>query len=202
MPTKPKERVNKVHQSFRQGLRFIINWPGFEEMNHYRHLLWKERLIGHNHVGYGNISEKIDPGLIISATQTGHLPWLKRKDWTRVTDLNVRKNTAEIEGMKEASSELFSHEAILFRYVVHAHSPRIWKAAKKLGLPTTSEDIEYGTPEMAYEITQLLKDDKARERRIFATLGHEDGVFSFANSLDQATAIMLGYQKIARNLPK
>jgi ribulose-5-phosphate 4-epimerase/fuculose-1-phosphate aldolase len=57
--------------------------------------------------------------------------------------------------------------------------------------PTTSEAVEYGTPELAYEIIALLKDSDAQKRKIVVLAGHESGIVTFGKDLDEAFAVLI-----------
>jgi len=46
---------------------------------------------------------------------------------------------------------------------------------------------------MAFEIMRLLRDTDLNEVKIFAMAGHEEGIFTFGNTLDEAGEILLAY---------
>ena len=58
-------------------------------------------------------------------------------------------------------------------------------------MPTTSSDVTYGTPEMAYEVMRLLKMKDRPSKQLLIMGGHEDGVLSYGNSLGQAATTLL-----------
>jgi hypothetical protein len=72
------------------------------------------------------------------------------------------------------------------RWVMHGHSPHIWHAAARLGLPTTDAAVPYGSPEMSAEVGRLWRSSDMRSRRIFSMGGHEDGIVTFGRSASEA----------------
>jgi hypothetical protein len=183
--------------------------PDLNEIRAWREIMYLMRLIGQNPnryggFGYGNISRRfISPefpedrnAFIISGSQTGHLPDLCEEHYTLVTDCRPEENYVAAEGPIRPSSESLTHAA-LYRTdlgicaVIHAHSPQIWQNAERLKIAITSENAEYGTPEMAAEIRRLLSDSSVKEKGIFAMGGHEDGVVSFGKSLEIAGCVLI-----------
>ena len=49
----------------------------------------------------------------------------------------------------------------------------------------------YGTPEMAYEIVRLFKVSDVRSRQIFAMAGHEGGIVTFGENLEDAFDVLM-----------
>ena len=72
-------------------------------------------------------------------------------------------------------------------WIMHVHAPVIWRAAARLELPTTPHDVAYGSPAMANAVGALLKRHATRPM-LFATLGHEDGIFACGASADDTGA--------------
>jgi len=60
-------------------------------------------------------------------------------------------------------------------------------------IPTSSPDVEYGTPEMAFEIHRLFKETDLSAKQILVMGGHEEGIISFGENLDEAGDIIIGY---------
>ena len=84
--------------------------------------------------------------------------------------------------LKPPSSETLTHAMVYaadpaITWVFHVHSPELWRASARLGLPCTAPDVPYGTREMADAVAVLARTLPARPL-VFATLGHEDGVFA------------------------
>ena len=74
--------------------------------------------------------------------------------------------------------------------VLHVHDPDTWRRAEELALPVTASGIEYGTVAMADAVSRLLKSQSARPL-VFATLGHEDGVFGIGATPDAVACALV-----------
>ena len=74
--------------------------------------------------------------------------------------------------------------------VIHVHHLELWEQLLHK-VPTTDASAKYGTPEMANSIVELLKKTDLRGTKLFVMEGHEEGIFSFGNSLDEAVEIIL-----------
>lgn len=193
--------VMKVKQEFIQ--RKIIDRGGFDDFNEQRGHLRRLGLIGEeNGVGYGNISRRDDhyrAGFYITSTQTGNVERLDRSDTTLVVLYCPDSDIAYVIGVKKASSELPSHAAVYYELpeincVVHVHSKPIWEARERLGLPTTDERIEYGTPAMYHEVRRLVREDeRARKKGAFAMGGHRNGIITFDKDTLGAVSLALKY---------
>jgi hypothetical protein len=59
-------------------------------------------------------------------------------------------------------------------------------------VPTTNPKVQYGTPEMYYEVIKLY-DRTMLEKKILVMAGHEDGIISFGKNLKEAGDIILYY---------
>jgi hypothetical protein len=77
------------------------------------------------------------------------------------------------------------------RWVMHGHSPEIWRAATRLHIPTTDAAVAYGTPEMSEEVARLWRESDMRRQRLFTMGGHEDGVVSFGRTASEAGQVLL-----------
>jgi ribulose-5-phosphate 4-epimerase/fuculose-1-phosphate aldolase len=69
--------------------------------------------------------------------------------------------------------------------VIHIHNLQAWEKYKNK-LPTTNENIEYGTPEMATEIFRLFRETNAIEEKIIIMGGHKEGIIVFGENLEEA----------------
>jgi L-ribulose-5-phosphate 4-epimerase len=58
-------------------------------------------------------------------------------------------------------------------------------------VPTSSENISYGTPEMANEIKRLFDETTLRTEKKLVMGGHREGVISFGKDLDEAGNILI-----------
>lgn len=171
-------------------------------LNEYRHQLYGLGLIGAypDGVGYGNISQRLDNDtFLISGSATGRWAVLSARHYAIVMRTDVANNTVYYSGQVAASSESMSHAVIYeacpeINAVIHVHHGAMWKRYVHQ-LPTTPEDVRYGSPDMAEAILLLLSGTKLRESGVFISAGHEEGVFAFGETLDQA------YTRIITLLP-
>jgi ribulose-5-phosphate 4-epimerase/fuculose-1-phosphate aldolase len=150
--------------------------------------------------GFGNLSvrdeEKPDE-FVISASQTGALAALKDKHLVRITGYSLERFWVDALGRQPPSSETLTHAMIYsadsrIRWVFHCHSPDIWRAAQTLAIPCTGPEVAYGSLDMVTAVAELL--DKHQSRPLlFATLGHEDGIFSCAPTARDAGGLLISY---------
>jgi L-ribulose-5-phosphate 4-epimerase len=172
-------------------------------LNAWRDILWQLELIGedprrYEGYGFGNVSQRHGSGnqFIISGTQTGHIRKIELQYYALVTAFEPNSNQVVAEGPVRPSSESMTHGVIYsldepVNCVLHVHSPAIWTAASKLGLPLTRADVAYGTPEMAAEVSRLFRETDVAEQCIFAMAGHQDGVVSFAATPEAAGVTLI-----------
>ena len=204
--------VPEVHTLFKMEegyIKFKARWDKspalplrfFKELNRWRDELYQINLIGvyENGIGFGNISQRFDDSsqFIISGSGTGNLESLKPDHYSLVTDIDIDKNLLHCKGPVIASSESMSHGVIYgesndIHGVIHVHHKALWlKLLDKV--PTTGEHAAYGTPEMAYEISRLFRESDLMEKKILVMKGHEEGIFTFGKSLEDAGRIILEY---------
>jgi L-ribulose-5-phosphate 4-epimerase len=175
-------------------------------INSWRDRLYKLGLIGLNkdNIGYGNISIRYKADqFIISGSATGKLKYLTNKHYTRVTGYDLNQNSLNAVGPIIASSESLTHAAIYkndqnINAIIHIHHLEMWNKLLNI-VPTTHADVEYGTPEMAWEIDRLFKDTNLKEVKILVMAGHLEGIVSFGSDLDKAGKILLARFKPYEN---
>ncbi len=170
------------------------------QLEQYRRPLFAANLVGHHKeldVGYGNISVRCgEPGqFLITGTQTGHIETTGEEHYSLVTGYDIERNEVSCTGPAQASSEAMTHAAIYeldpsISAVVHVHSEQLWKQHLN-NLPTTSPDVAYGTPDMARELQRLYFDSAFSSQGIAVMGGHEEGLISIGESLQQATTRIL-----------
>jgi hypothetical protein len=184
-----------------------VPFDRLREINAWRKIMHLTQLIGQTpDFGYGNISQRLEPfdapenqrRFVISGTQTGGLADLTEEHYATVLECYPDRNLIVAQGPIPPSSESMTHGALYalddsLRWVVHVHSPHIWHNARALGILMTRESAAYGTPEMAEEVRRLFQDTPVRDRRIFATGGHEDGVVSFSQTAAEAATVLITY---------
>jgi hypothetical protein len=179
-------------------------------LNAWRRILFLTNLVGqdanrYGGAGYGNVSQRLEvaikgtqPRFAISGTQTGGLAELTEDHFTIVTETWPAENRVVATGPIMPSSESLTH-GMLYRVdhsvntIMHAHSSEIWQNASRLGIPSTSASVAYGTPEMAEEVRRLFRDSPVRERKILCMGGHTDGVMSFSRTAEEAGCVMMTY---------
>ena len=171
-----------------------------EELNHWRAKFLKLKFIGaySNGIGYGNISIRLQGNVfLITGSATGHLEHLTVEHYTRVTTYNFEQNSLTCEGTIQASSESLTHAAIYescnqANAVIHIHGKSLWDKLKN-AIPTSSPDVEYGTPQMAFEIQRLFKETDLMTKQILVMAGHEEGIISFGKNLEEAGNVIINY---------
>lgn len=179
------------------------------ELNAWRKMMYLTELIGqtparYGGYGFGNISCRVEyrcasgqPPFAITGTQTGGAADLTPEDYVVVTACYPEQNRLAAEGPIKPSSESLTHGVLYalddsIRWVMHAHSPDIWRHAAELGLPMTG-DVPYGTPEMAAEVARLYRESDMAQKKIFGMAGHEDGIVTFGATAEEAGFVLLGY---------
>ncbi len=165
-----------------------------------RRRLFAAGLIGfdaEHDVGYGNVSQRASDlsGFIISGTQTGDIEATDARHYSLVTGWDIDANRVHCRGPVQASSEALTHAAIYeldpsIGAVVHVHCPALWHALKGK-LPTTAEDVAYGTPEMARELQRLYRDTYLKAHGVAVMAGHAGGLIAFGRDIGQATRRIL-----------
>lgn len=187
-----KYQLNHTHQP-------ISSLCSLADINAWRTIAIRLDLIGqsperYQNIGFGNISQRIDPHsaqFIISGTQTGHLKQLSPEHYCLIVKAEPQQNRIQSRGLCKPSSESLTHASVYaqnpaIQAVIHAHSPEIWKHTVALGLPHTGVDISYGTVEMAMAVEQLFQSGKLTQTSLFTLLGHEDGVIAFGRNMEEA----------------
>lgn len=165
------------------------------ELNACRNRLHEQDLIGYypaHKVGFGNVSvrEGDSEAFIVSGTQTGHIAITDAGHYARVLRCDIEANRVYCEGPVQASSEALTHAAIYaldpgIRAVVHVHDAALWNELLD-SVPTTSPDVTYGTPEMAYEFRRLYEETDFAEQGVAVMGGHEEGIVAFGQTIEQA----------------
>ena len=185
----------------------LAPFDGFDELNACRRKLLQLRMIGvdANGIGFGNLSVRAGDSneFYITGSGTGRLSHLSVNDYARVTAYRFERNWLTCMGRAIASSESLTHAAIYechsqARAVIHCHDSAIWAHLLEHGLSTRA-DVEYGTPEMAFEVLRVLRDPAAREQQIFAMGGHVDGVVAFGRNAEETLQTLIRRHTEARS---
>lgn len=176
----------------------VIQPEQIYEINKWRSMLMMKGLIGmyDNGIGFGNISMRIDEHtFMISGSATGGIKELTTDHYALVTNFNLAQNQLTCKGMTTASSESLTHAAIYAcsketNAVIHIHHKEKWSSLFNHAA-TTDPSIAYGTPEMAFAIQRLIKEDKVGPSRIIVMGGHEEGLIAYGKSLEEAATAFL-----------
>ena len=175
---------------------------------HWRNYLFDQGFIGAypDGIGFGNISSRLgDDHFIISGTQTGHIPRLNQEHFTVVEYFDLEKNELHCRGPIMASSESMTHGTIYRQdkrigAVIHIHHLDFWQKTRDI-VPTTSAEINYGTPEMAHEVYRLFRETAVRSKKIIVMAGHREGMIFFGKDLAEAANVLHGYARKYGILP-
>ena len=173
----------------------------FNTLNGWRNKLYSLGLIGINEqgVGFGNLSARKGNSsqFFISGSATGRYPEAEPQHYALVTTYSFRQNALTCRGPVQASSETLSHAAIYeadsrVHSVIHVHHLKMWEHGIT-ELPVTDPASSFGTPEIAENISLLLRNDRVRDKGILIMGGHPEGVLFFGASPDQAGNRVLEY---------
>lgn len=177
----------------------------FAQLSAWRQILLRLGLVGQDHDryqghGFGNLSAR-DPDrpdeFVITASQTGGVAQIDQSHLTRIVHSNLDRFWVDAIGAQPPSSETLTHAMIYaadsrIQWVFHCHSPDIWNQTERLALPATAETVRYGSPEMVEATASLLAAYHSRPL-VFATLGHQDGVFSCGPTARDAGGLLVSY---------
>ena len=193
------EREGVIKFVFEQVEKGPVGASGLTRLAGWRQVLRRLALLGrdpqrYEGVAFGNVSQRRAagaPGFFISGSQTGGLEQLGPEHWVEVLDCEPERNFLRCRGSAAPSAESMTHAAVYaqsprIRCVLHGHSPELWRAAARLGLPETAAEVPYGTPAMAREVGRLFAETAVARQGIFVMAGHEDGVIALGGSPDQA----------------
>jgi ribulose-5-phosphate 4-epimerase/fuculose-1-phosphate aldolase len=183
----------------------VIEDGQFRELAAWRELLRRLELLGqhpdrYQGLGYGNLSVR-DPDrpdeFVITASQTSGEATLETEHMVRITRCSLERFWIDAEGVLPPSSEAMTHAMIYhcdarIQWVFHCHSAALWQAADALALPCTEESVQYGSPDMVNAVAELFERHHSRPL-LFASLGHEDGIFSCGASARDAGGLLVTY---------
>jgi len=172
----------------------------------YRDILYRCKLIGQydDGVAYGNISQRIGESdrFYISGSATGGIKKTGNRHFSRVDDVDIDSNRLWCTGPVIASSESMTH-AVLYQTsaatngVVHVHNRQLWESLIDV-VPTTPAGVAYGTPAMARAMIDLFETGNLDQYKILVMAGHEEGVFTFGDSLEDAMQTLMQHYKEIR----
>ena len=183
-------------------------FDGLAELNAYRRKLLQLRLIGAdaNGIGFGNLSirDGTTNNFYITGSATGGIAELTLANCARVVAYDFERNWLRCAGAAIASSESLTHAAVYKSdartgAVIHCHDSKLWTALLNQA-PTSSKAVEYGTPEMAYEVLRLFNLTDVKSRKILVMAGHEGGIVAFGRDLEEAFAVLMRERKEMKKL--
>ena len=152
--------------------------------------------------GFGNLSRRLPPqpagdcAFVISGTQTGGLPELNAAHYVTVLSCDPRQNRVVAKGTIRPSSESLTH-GLLYRsgpsilWVLHLHSPEIYRHGEKLGLPTTAPWAACGTPQLADEVVRLQGRASSPDPGLILMGGHEDGILAYGSDIHRTGGLVI-----------
>ena len=167
-------------------------------LNVWRDILYEKGCIGvyPDGIGFGNISMRAEEKtFLISGTATGGLKTLDENHYSMVTEYNLDTNSITCKGPLKASSESLTHAMVYetsseTNAVIHIHHLELWNKLMHQ-VPTSNENVPYGTPEMGYEIKRLFEESNLKKEKILVMAGHREGIISFGKDLEEAGNILL-----------
>lgn len=144
-------------------------------------------------IGFGNISARasVTSNFIITGSATGQFATLDQSHYSLVSAYNFSENSISCKGLTKASAESLTHAAMYDALpevgaVVHIHCLWLWEKLLN-NYPTTSGEIEYGTPEMAVAVQQLVAEMRMNDEKTIVMGGHREGILAFGQNLEEAT---------------
>ena len=188
------------------NIKFNCNWvkAGPVSENHIMDInIWRDKLyiiglIGadNNGIGFGNISIRYkNRTFFITGSATGGFKKLNGSHYVLVDEYDLLQNSLTCTGPIRASSESLSHAAIYecspeTNAVIHVHNIDMWEDLI-YKVPTTSDSVLYGTPEMANEIKRLFIESSLPVEKILVMGGHKEGIIAFGTTPEEAGKILL-----------
>ena len=182
-----------------------------------RNRLFEMGLIGVNKDGFGvgNISirhpmiSRNKVNFIITGSQTSGIKpkEVNENHFVLVNDYDISRNKLYGYGPIKPSSESMTHAALYecdknIKCVVHIHNLNLWKSTLNK-LPTTDISAKYGTPEIAMAVKKLWqerKNDMKYNIKVCTMGGHQEGLLSWGNSIDEAISNMVSiYNRYSNN---
>jgi len=190
--------TGSVKFSYQQVRVPVADFAGFQELNACRCKLLQLRLVGvgSDGISFGNLSVRDHErsGFFITGSGTGGVAHLEPEHCAKVIAYDFGRNWLRSQGVTIASSESLTHAAIYeadesASSVIHCHNAHMWERLREV-VPTTSAEVEYGTPQMAQEVKRLFATTAVKETKLFVMAGHANGVIAFGTSFEEALGIL------------
>lgn len=147
---------------------------------------------------FGNVSERRDNKILITASQTSHIKKLDYTGYVFIEQANLQNNSLISIGCNKPSSETLTHVAVYEQdpqvgAIAHIHCPKMWV---RTDLLRTNPDAEFGSKEMVNEVIRLFKETDVKKQQIFAMGGHQDGIIAFGPNIKSAVDILINFCEI------
>lgn len=155
-------------------------------------------------IGFGNISVRsFHSSFYITGSATGQFENLTKHHYAEVLSYSFSENSLHCSGLTKASAESLTHAAIYEAApdagsVVHIHCLWLWEKLFNR-YPTTSPEIEYGTPEMAEAVQLFANDLRNANEKIIVMGGHQEGILAFGKNLEEATNQIIKIYNLYQN---
>jgi ribulose-5-phosphate 4-epimerase/fuculose-1-phosphate aldolase len=176
----------------------IISEDTLASINTVRKQLIKQSWLGvlPNGIGFGNISIRTNDSdqFLITGSATGELTTLNASHLAMVEHTDINKNQLSCCGLCPASSESLSHAAFYafdktICAVIHIHDRILWTRLIDQ-LPCSNINAQYGTPEMAKSLTELLSKTQ-KSSGVMVMEGHQDGLIAYGHDLNQTLGLLI-----------
>lgn len=137
---------------------------------------------------YGNLSIRLNEGILITATSLDLGKKLKIDDFTFVHYCNIEAFEILFSGIHSPSSETPIHWTLYqlrpdINAIFHGHQDDLLLLASKLQIPETEHEQEYGSPELVQEVSKMASHD------FFNMKNH--GFISMGNTMEIAGELAL-----------
>ena len=170
--------------------------PALAALMRLRDTLRKQGLVGVNEqgVGYGNVSIRHDADrFIISGTNTGRFFQLPQDGYCLVDGCDLRANRVRSQGPVAASAESLTHYAVYavnpeIGCVIHVHSSALFERLLHGDVPSTPEDVPYGTPAMAESVRVIAS---TMSSGVIVMAGHDEGLLALGKDCQTAHAVLM-----------
>ena len=182
--------------------REIPQHPLLDELKSWCHLFHEKGLAPPYPGGsYGNLSFRTGAhSFIITGTCIGLKDVISNDCFVEVTSCDAAKKEVCVNGLRAPSSESFMHWLLYetrpdMNAVFHGHNELLVKNAAILGIPETPQELPYGTPELAENMSAIL-----RSSTFGMMKGH--GFVVLGTDMPQAGNLALSWLKKAEEICK
>jgi len=130
----------------------LINWCNMFAQN--------ELAPSHPEGTYGNLSIRLNNGILFTATSLDLGKSLQNTDFVFVHDCNFETYEITVSGNRAPSSETPIHWSLYqlrpdINAIFHGHQDELLKYAKDLNIPETANEQEYGSPALVAEVKKM-----------------------------------------------